>query len=99
MKFSAYSSAPSVGTSSSRRVYSLDAVSDPVDSASGQFYETETDLDLGGPMSLVFSRFYSSQLAKSGVASALGTNWMSGYDSAISVSGTTAKVCCSAGWS
>src|SRR5207245_505214 len=69
-----------------------DAVLDPVDSGSGQFYDTESDLELGGPMDLAFRRYYSSQLSKGGVSTALGTNWMSNFDPRAVVSGANAQV-------
>ena len=68
------------------------ATPDPVDSGSGQFYTTETDFRLGGPMALGFQRYYGSQLSKSGVTSALGSNWMTTYDVAAIVNGTKAQV-------
>ena len=72
--------------------YSLQSLSEPVDSGSGQYYDTIKDLDLGGPLKLGFSRYYSSALSGTGAASALGTNWMSNFDSFAAVTGTTAKV-------
>jgi RHS repeat-associated protein len=92
VSFAPYQLPVSVGTTSAPGKYHLDALVDPVDAASGQFYETETDLSLGGPIPVAFRRFYSSQLSTSGASSALGVNWMSNFDLALSVSGSTAKV-------
>jgi RHS repeat-associated protein len=72
--------------------YHIDSVPDPVDSSSGQFYETESDIELGGPMNLGFRRYYSSQLSNGGASTTLGTNWMSNFDSRAVVSGTNAQV-------
>jgi RHS repeat-associated protein len=72
--------------------YVVEAVPDPVDSSTGQFYETESDIELGGPMDLGFRRYYSSQLSSGGASTALGTNWMSNFDTRAVVSGTTAQV-------
>ncbi len=68
-----------------------DAVPDPVDGASGQFYSTDTDLNLGGPLAFSFARFYASNLPASG-ASSLGTNWMSNFDVAAIINGSTAQI-------
>ena len=65
---------------------------DPVDIASGQYYGTDSDIELGGPMNLGFRRYYSSQLSGGGVSTALGTNWMSTFDQRAVVSGTSAQV-------
>ena len=68
------------------------AVTDPIDSATGQFYDTAIDLELGGPLNLQFARYYSSALSGAGFSSGLGLNWMSNFDVALGVSGTSAKV-------
>jgi RHS repeat-associated protein len=73
------------------RRYSLAALPDPVDGGTGQFYDTLTDLKLGGPMGMSFYRYYSSTLSSGGFTSALGTNWMSNFDVTVAVSTTTAK--------
>jgi RHS repeat-associated protein len=67
------------------------AAPDPVDGATGQFYDRIVDFALGGPMGLGFARYYSSALPATGVASGLGVSWMSSFDVGLSVSGTTAK--------
>lgn len=92
VSFAAPAVTTSLNQSSAPGKYHLDAVLDPVDSGSGQFYETETDIDLGGPMGLAFKRYYSSQLSSTGATTALGTNWMSNFDAKAVVSGTNAKV-------
>ena len=83
---------PTLGASTSRPTYALDALGDPVDGGSGQFYEADSDIELGGPMNLGFRRYYSSQLSNSKVPSALGTNWMTNFDALAVVSGTNAQV-------
>jgi RHS repeat-associated protein len=70
----------------------VNATPDPVDSGSGQFYETVTDFQLGGPMALGLERYYGSQLSKGNSKSALGANWMHSYDLQASVSGAKAQV-------
>ncbi len=72
--------------------YSADVLADPVDSSSGQFYQSVVDLALGGPASFAFGRYYASGLSSTGFTTALGTNWMSPYDAAVRVNGSTAKV-------
>ena len=46
--------------------YGAVSVQDPVDSATGQFYEQILDLDLGGPLGTRFARYYSSTLSGGG---------------------------------
>ncbi|MBZ5604605.1 MAG: DUF6531 domain-containing protein, partial [Acidobacteriia bacterium] len=72
--------------------YSALSLDEPVESASGQYFDTAKDLQLGGPLKFGFSRYYSSALSSSGATSALGTNWMSNFDTKITVAGTTASV-------
>ncbi len=79
------------GANSARPFYFLNVLPDPVDGASGQYYDASDDLLLGGPLDLSFSRYYSSALSVAGFSSALGVNWMSNFDVALSVSGATAK--------
>ncbi|HEY3743628.1 MAG TPA: RHS repeat-associated core domain-containing protein, partial [Bryobacteraceae bacterium] len=69
-----------------------DAAPDPIDAGTGQFYDTELDARLGGPLDLSFARYYASQLSKSGFTSSLGTNWMSNFDIVASVSSSKAEV-------
>lgn len=54
---------------------------DPVDTATGELFEEQApDLDLGGPMPLVFARYYASRLSSEGNAtSTLGPNWTHGF--------------------
>lgn len=65
---------------------------DPVNSASGELYDFELDIDLGGPMNLRLERHYGTLLRSSGISSALGPNWMHNYDSRISVRDARATV-------
>lgn len=67
------------------------ATPDPVDGASGQFFESDIDFKLGGPTRLSFSRFYASRLPVNGVTS-LGPGWMSNLDVAAVISGTGAEI-------
>lgn len=70
----------------------VNATPDPIDSGSGQFYDTEPDFQLGGALQLGFSRYYGSQLSKTGFVSALGTNWMGTYDVAALINASKAQV-------
>lgn len=81
-----------LGATTQPASYSLLSTDDPVDSASGQFYETDSDIQLGGPMRLGFSRYYSSQLSNGNVSSALGTNWMSNFDAVAIITGANVQV-------
>ena len=84
-----------LGPSTAKAVYSIDGLPDPVDSATGQYYETDSEIELGGPMNLGFRRYYSSQLANGKVSTALGPDWMSTYDVMAAISGTARKCSCS----
>ena len=77
--------------------FGADAVEDSVDSASGQYYDTAVDFRLGGPLDLAFERYYSSQLSRSGKSTSLGTNWMGTFDTAVQLSGASARVLLSGG--
>jgi hypothetical protein len=72
--------------------YALSSVPDPVDGATGQFYEDDLDLSLGGPLNLQFVRYYGSGLSSGGYQSSLGVNWMSNFDVSLTLNGSTAKV-------
>ena len=65
---------------------------DPVSTASGELYEFELDLSLGGPMNLRFERYYATLLRTSGVSSSLGPNWMHNFDSRLQVRDNRASV-------
>ena len=56
--------------------------SDPVNTFGGEFYyEPNSDLDLGGPLALTFSRRYSTHLFReTGLAGTLGPNWRHNFD-------------------
>ena len=72
--------------------YSLNALRDPVDGGTGQFYEDELDLSLGGPLNLQFVRYYGSGLSSLGYQSSLGVNWMSNFDLAATLNNNAAQV-------
>ena len=65
---------------------------EPVDGATGQYFDVFTDLRLGGPLSLAFQRYYGSLLSGKGFTSALGVNWMHNFDVALRTSGSNASV-------
>ena len=68
------------------------AATDPIDGATGQFFDVFADLKLGGPLGLGFSRYYGSQLSATGFTTSLGTNWMSNFDVSLKSAGTKAQV-------
>jgi RHS repeat-associated protein len=72
--------------------YGLEGTVDPVDGATGQFYEDELDLSLGGPLNLQFVRYYGSGLSSGGYKSSLGVNWMSNFDVGMTLNNNTAQV-------
>ncbi len=57
---------------------------DPVSTATGEYYiDPVTDLDLGGPLPLVFTRWYASRMNDPGInliESALGCGWMHSFE-------------------
>ena len=75
-----------------RRLNSVDSAIDPVDGATGQFYEDELDLSLGGPLNLQFVRYYGSGLSSGGYKSSLGVNWMCNFDVGMALNTNTAQV-------
>ncbi|MBP7830616.1 MAG: hypothetical protein KA248_11935 [Kiritimatiellae bacterium] len=60
------------------------AAGEPVNAATGEYFlEPLTDLDLGGPLPLRFTRWYGSALNDPGfdtIGSALGMNWMHNFE-------------------
>lgn len=57
---------------------------DPIATATGELFDDELDLALGGPLPLSFIRHYGSNLAPNRlVRSALGPNWMHNFDVAM----------------
>ena len=69
------------------------SAADPVSTATGELYFSTLDLDLGGPLSLAFGRYYASALdAASDVPSSLGNNWMHTFDLSLKVSDGVATV-------
>lgn len=66
---------------------------DPVSTATGELYFSETDMDIGGPLPLIFSRYYASMLNRDGhVNSALGDNWMHNFDLSLEINGDDIEV-------
>ncbi len=54
---------------------------DPVSLSTGEYISQPVpDLDLGGPLPVIFRRYYGSYLKPNGGTSALGDNWMHNYD-------------------
>ena len=71
---------PSIN-SGSNFIYS-GSTGDPVNTFTGELYMNEgIDLNLGGPLPLVFSRYYSSFIKKDRfISSEIGTNWVHNFD-------------------
>ena len=54
---------------------------DPVNTFNGELYFHEKpDIDLGGPLPLIFQRYYASNLRKNFVVGNLGDNWRHNFD-------------------
>ena len=71
---------------------SVAATTDPIDGGTGQLYEEDLDLTLGGPLNLQFVRYYASGLSSGGYKSSFGVNWMSNFDLAMTLNNNTAEV-------
>lgn len=65
---------------------SQQCVGDPVNSATGEFYEAVTDLEISGRgPGLQMARTYSSAAARAGATSTLGRGWAFSYDMALAI--------------
>ena len=65
---------------------------EPVNTFSGELYEDlSPDINLGGPMPLVFQRYYAAFLRRSFIVGDLGNNWRHNFDARLFISGNTAK--------
>ena len=67
---------------------------DPVNLVTGELiFAFDPDLNLGGPMPLVFSRYYASNMVDDArIHSSLGTNWSHNYDSRLIRVGNDAEI-------
>ena len=67
---------------------------DPISTATGELYDPDiaADLSLGGPLPLLFQRYYGSLLKANGITMQLGANWMHNFDWSLSVTATQATV-------
>ncbi len=75
------------------------SVKDPISTFSGELYKQfAADIDLGGPMSLSFSRYYGSGLESDGIlAGTLGNNWRHNFDWFLNNTGTGVDILSSNG--
>ncbi len=65
---------------------------DPVSTATGELYESVTDLSLGGPLPLAFRRYYGSLVRPNGVTTKIGNNWLHNFEWILLLNGTVAQV-------
>ena len=69
------------------------ASNDPVNTRAGELVASKVDLNLRGPMPLMFARYYAAQLATDGnLTSALGANWLTNFDAKLTTTTDTATV-------
>ena len=71
------------------------SLGDPVNLSSGELHDPvvlNPDLFLGGPLPLVFSRYYAAFLGAGGFTGTLGDNWTHNFDVSLAVEGETATV-------
>ncbi|MFT7288360.1 MAG: RHS repeat-associated protein [Halieaceae bacterium] len=68
------------------------SAADPVNTFSGELYMNapRPDLDLGGPMPLLFQRYYGAYLRRAFVLGDLGSNWRHNFDARLQWNGTRA---------
>ena len=70
-----------------------DFAGDPISTATGELYNAiSPDLSLGGPLSLLFQRYYASQLLANGLSTRLGNNWMHNFEWLLTLNGSQALV-------
>ena len=66
---------------------------DPVSTFNGELFERlPADINRGGPMPLVFSRYYGSNLAADSISGALGVNWRHNFEWQLSSTATTTTI-------
>jgi RHS repeat-associated protein len=64
---------------------------DPVATATGEAFDSFTDMILPGPLTLAFQRYYGSNLSSEGVSGALGRNWTHNFDEFVETTPTEAN--------
>lgn len=67
-------------------------VKDPISAATGEFYDSITDLSLRGLIPIAFTRYYSSAPDSAAPSAVLGNNWTHNYNLALQATATTASV-------
>ncbi len=66
---------------------------DPVNTYTGELFDSYSpDLNLGGPMTLFFSRYYASGLKDAGVTGNMGGNWRHNFEWTMTLRGTKATI-------
>ncbi len=66
---------------------------DPISTFNGELYDTLLpDLNLGGPMPLLFQRFYGSALGRATLLPRLGTNWTHNFEATLTNSATAVGI-------
>jgi YD repeat-containing protein len=90
-KAAEYNTRVAVGTSFAPIVFP--SAADPISTATGELVVTpNSDLSLGGPLPLRFTRYYSAYLNINGDQSAVGYNWMHNFDPVLTLSGNIASI-------
>jgi RHS repeat-associated protein len=66
----------------------------PVSTATGELYDADLppDLSLGGPLPLVFKRYYASLIRANGITTRIGNNWMHNFEYVMTFATGTANV-------
>jgi len=66
---------------------------DPVNTFTGELFNVfDSDINLGGPMPLFFSRYYASSLASSNITGSMGDNWRHDFEWSLSNTGTAISI-------
>jgi len=68
-------------------------IGEPINTFTGELYEPlPADINLGGPMALVFQRYYAAFLRRSLIVGDLGSNWRHNFDARLTISGKYSQV-------
>jgi len=66
---------------------------DPVNTFTGElFKQFDPDINLGGPMPLLFARYHASGFKQTGIIANLGANWRHNFDWKLSMIGTSVNI-------
>jgi YD repeat-containing protein len=90
---------PTITANTTGNQVSSGNTNDPINTFTGELFGIESvDLELRGPMPLLFVRYHASKIASDGqITSALGRNRLHNFDAKLTVAGTNATAVLSSG--